>query len=259
MLLDIKKLHTHFYTDDGEIRAVDGVNLSIDKGEFVALVGGSGSGKSVLAQSVLRIVPEPGKVVSGEIIFDGQDLRKLREKELNKIRGNRIAMIFQEPMTSLNPVFTVGDQIAESIVTHEGSAKRAAIQRAGELLELVGIPEPYRRINSYPHELSGGQRQRVMIAMALACRPDLLIADEPTTALDVTVQAQILKLLSELRERFGMAVLLITHDFGIVASMSDRLYVMHGGKIVEEGDVFGVFKAPKDEYTKKLMAAVPVF
>jgi ABC-type dipeptide/oligopeptide/nickel transport system ATPase component len=259
MLLSVKDLHTHFQTDDGIVRAVDGVSLSIDKGEFVALVGGSGSGKSILASSIMGLVPEPGHIVGGEIVFGGMNLVGLNERELNKIRGARIAMIFQEPMTSLNPVFTVGDQIAESITTHEGATKKVALKKAEELLAVVGIPEPHRRIGAYPFELSGGQRQRVMIAMALACGPDILIADEPTTALDVTVQAQILGLISSLREKLGMAVLLITHDFGIVAENADRVYVMHNGKIVEDGNVLDIFKAPKDEYTKKLINSVPGF
>lgn len=255
-LLEIKNLRTHFYTDSGIIRAVDGVNLSLDKGETVAIVGGSGSGKTILALSCLRLVPEAGRIVSGEILFNGVDLLKLPLSEMRKIRGARISMIFQEPMTALNPVFTVGNQIIETILAH--NAEKAAEEKAIELLNLVGIGDPHKKLACYPHELSGGQRQRVMIAMALACKPDILIADEPTTALDVTIQAQILDLLNELRGKLGMAVLFITHDFGIVAQTADRVYVMHDGKVVEEGCVDDVFAAPRHEYTKKLLAAVPI-
>ena len=259
-LLDIKKLRTYFYVDTGIIKAVDDVNISIDRGEVVAIVGGSGSGKTILALSILRLVPEPGHIVGGEILYNGTDLRKLRVKDLRKVRGKKISMIFQEPMTSLNPVFTVGNQITEAIKIHREDFDKVEIKkRAIELLTLVGIPEPEKRIDSYPHELSGGMRQRVMIAMALACEPDILIADEHTTALDVTIQAQILELLNNLKKKFGMALILITHDFGIVAQTADRVYVMHEGKVVEEGDVKGIFKSPKDDYTKKLLAAVPVF
>lgn len=259
-LLDIKKLRTYFYVDGGIVKAVDDVNVSVNKGEVIAIVGGSGSGKTVLALSILRLVPEPGYIVGGEIIYNDTDLTKLKVKDLRKIRGKKISMIFQEPMTSLNPVFTVGDQILETIKIHRDDFnKLEAKNRAVELLKLVGIPEPEKRIDSYPHELSGGMRQRVMIAMALACEPDILIADEPTTALDVTIQAQILELLNSLKKKFGMALILITHDFGIVAQTADRVYVMHEGKIVEEGNVMDIFKNPKDDYTKKLLAAVPVF
>jgi ABC-type dipeptide/oligopeptide/nickel transport system ATPase component len=259
MLLEIKNLRTYFYTDAGIVKAVDGVSISLDKGEVTALVGGSGSGKSVLALSILRLVPEPGHIVGGEVIYNGTDLTKLTHQKMRDIRGRGISMIFQEPMTSLNPVFTVGDQITEAILTHErGISGRAALGRAAELLRLVGIPEPASRLSSYPHEMSGGMRQRVMIAMALACRPDVLIADEPTTALDVTIQAQILELLEGLQARLGMAVLLITHDFGIVAQAAKRVYVMHEGRVVESGAVGDIFARPAHEYTKKLLAAVPV-
>jgi len=258
-LLEIKNLRTYFYTDSGIIKAVDGVSLSVEKGEVVAIVGGSGSGKTVLALSVLRLVSEPGHIVGGEIIYKGIDLTKLEPRRLQDIRGKGISMIFQEPMTSLNPVFTVGNQIVEAIQTHEkGVSNNEAFERSMELLNLVGIPEAKSRMGSYPHEMSGGMRQRVMIAMALACKPDILIADEPTTALDVTIQAQILDLLGELQARLGMAVLLITHDFGIVAQTAKRVYVMHDGKIVESGGVEKIFKKPEHEYTKKLLAAVPV-
>lgn len=259
MLLEIKNLRTYFYTDAGIIKAVDGASLSVEKGEVVAIVGGSGSGKTVLALSILRLVSEPGHIVGGEIIYKGIDLTKLGPDRLQDIRGKGISMIFQEPMTSLNPVFTVGNQIVEAILTHEkGVSNNEAFERSIELLNLVGIPEPKSRLASYPHEMSGGMRQRVMIAMALACKPDILIADEPTTALDVTIQAQILDLLGELQARLGMAVILITHDFGIVAQTAQRVYVMHDGKIVESGGVENIFKRPGHEYTKKLLAAVPV-
>ncbi len=258
-LLEIKNLCTYFEAEAGQVKAVDGVSLSIDKGEVVAIVGGSGSGKTVLALSILRLVPEPGRIVSGEILFGGADLVKMPIKELRDVRGRKISMIFQEPMTCLNPVFTVGDQIVEALEVHEPAiTQKMATSRAAELLNMVGIADGSKRLRSYPHELSGGQRQRVMIAMALACSPDILIADEPTTALDVTVQAQILDLLNKLHEDIGMTTILITHDFGIVAQNADRVYVMHEGRIAESGAVEDIFARPKDEYTKKLLAAVPV-
>lgn len=258
MLLEIKNLRTYFHADDGVVKAVDCVNLKIEKGEVVALVGGSGSGKTVCALSIVKLLPDNAKVVSGEILFKGIDLAKLGGKELRQIRGAKISFVFQEPMTSLNPVFTVGDQIVEAIQVHEeGSSRSLAEEKTAELLGLVGIPDPRKKAGCYPHELSGGQRQRVMIAMALACKPDLLIADEPTTALDVTIQAQILMLLKDLQKKIGMAVLLITHDFGIVAEIAERVYVMHEGRIVEEGSVNDIFERPKDAYTRRLLAAVP--
>ena len=266
MLLDIKNLCTHFYTNSGVIKAVDDVSLSLNKGEVVAVVGGSGSGKTVLALSILSLVPEPGRVVGGEILYNDTDLLKTTVNDLRKIRGRKISMIFQEPMTALNPVFTIGNQIEEAIKAHDPSpiplplGERVRVREyAIELLNLVGIPDPAQKINCYPHELSGGQRQRVMIAMALALKPDILIADEPTTALDVTIQAQILELLAKLKNEFNMAVLFITHDFGIVAQNANRVYVMHNGRVVESGSVMDVFEKPRDEYTKKLLSAVPTF
>lgn len=258
-LLEINDLSTYFFDDAGVTKAVDGVSLSVDKGEVVAIVGGSGSGKTVLSLSILRLVPEPGRIVGGNILYKGADLTKLPVSELAGIRGKNISMIFQEPMTSLNPVFTIGNQITESIKVHDKNvSKKEANKLAAELLKTVGLPDAEGKLGAYPHELSGGMRQRVMIAMALACRPDILIADEPTTALDVTIQAQILALLKELQAKFGMTILLITHDFGIVAQFADRVYVMQDGKIKEEGTTKDIFRAPRDEYTKRLLAAVPI-
>lgn len=258
-LLEIKNLHTYFYTDSGIVRAVDGVDLSIDKGGVVSVVGGSGGGKTILALSILGLVPEPGRIVHGEILYNGLDLTKISTDKLRAVRGKGISMIFQEPMTALNPVFTIGNQIVESITTHDRKiTSKEALGKAGGLLELVGIADPHKKLDCYPHELSGGMRQRVMIAMALAGSPDILIADEPTTALDVTIQAQILDLMSDLQERLGLAVIFITHDFGIVAKVADKVYVMHNGKVVEMGDVIDIFDHPRDDYTKKLLTAVPV-
>jgi len=257
--LEIKNLSTYFYSGSGITKAVDDVSLSVDKGEVVAIVGGSGSGKTVLSLSILRLVPEPGKIIGGEILYKGEDLVKLPIAGLRKIRGKGISMIFQEPMTSLNPVFTIGNQLIESLAVHNnGLSKKEYDDEAVELLNMVGISDPVKKLGAYPHELSGGMRQRVMIAMALACRPDILIADEPTTALDVTIQAQILELLKELQKKIDMTIILITHDFGIVAQTADRVYVMHDGKVVEEGMTVDIFKTPREEYTKKLLAAVPV-
>jgi oligopeptide/dipeptide ABC transporter ATP-binding protein len=236
---------------------VDGVSFEIHEGETLAIVGESGCGKSVTALSIMRLIAFPGKVIAGRILFQGQDLLQLPESEMYSIRGSRISMIFQEPMTSLNPVFTVGDQIAEALMIHQMMAKEAALKRTAELLRQVNIPEPEKRIRTYPHELSGGMRQRVMIAMALACAPSLLIADEATTALDVTIQAQILELLRELKKRLGLAVALITHDLGVVAEMAQRVVVMYVGKIVEEADVVTLFKAPKHPYTRALLSSIP--
>jgi len=257
--LEIKNLSTYFYSGSGITKAVDDVSLSVDKGEVVAIVGGSGSGKTILSLSILRLVPEPGKIIGGEILYKGEDLVKLPIAGLRKIRGKGISMIFQEPMTSLNPVFTIGNQLVESLAVHNnGLSKKEYDDEAVELLNMVGISDPVKKLGAYPHELSGGMRQRVMIAMALACRPDILIADEPTTALDVTIQAQILELLKELQKKIDMTIILITHDFGIVAQTADRVYVMHDGKVVEEGMTVDIFKTPREEYTKKLLAAVPV-
>ena len=258
-LLRVEGLRTFFGTPRGVLRAVDGVDFSLGPGETLGVVGESGSGKSVTALSVMRLVDRPGRVVPGSrIIFEGQDLADLSESEMSRIRGNDISMIFQEPMTSLNPVFTVGDQIAEAVELHEGLGKKDAIARAVEMMRLVGIPSAEKRVNDYPHQMSGGMRQRVMIAMALSSNPKLLIADEPTTALDVTVQAQILELMKDLRERLGMAILLITHDLGVVAEMVDEVAVMYAGRIVERGPVAEVFAEPQHPYTEALLRSIPL-
>lgn len=255
-LLEIKNLNTYFVADTEVIKAVNGVSLSVEKGDSVAIVGGSGSGKTVLALSILRLIDESCRIVSGEILFDGDDVVKMSDEKLRSIRGRKISMIFQEPMSSLNPVLTIGDQIEESILVHDPKLSRAElISRSIELLNIVGIKDPDKKITCYPFELSGGMRQRVMIAMAIASRPDILIADEPTTALDVTIQAQILELLRDLQKKFSMTLILITHDFGIVSEMAKKVFVMHNGKIVESGSLEGVFNHPKDEYTKKLLEA----
>lgn len=257
-LVEVRNLRTHFYTEDGVVPSVDGVNLYINKGETLGVVGESGCGKSVTSLSIMRLIPQPpGKIVDGEIIFEGSDLLKKSESEMRKIRGNDISMIFQEPMTSLNPVYTVGDQIAEAIELHQGLSHRDAINKAIDMLRLVGIPVPERRVKEYPHQLSGGMRQRVMIAMALSCNPKLLVADEPTTALDVTIQAQILELMKKLKKDLGMAIMLITHDLGVVAEMCERVVVMYAGKVVEEGDVVSIFKNPLHPYTEGLLQSIP--
>ena len=257
-LLEVKDLKTYFYTDSGVAKAVDGVTFSLDKGKTLGIVGESGCGKSVTSLSIMRLVdPATGRNEGGSIIFDGQDLLTLPEKEMRKLRGNRISMIFQEPMTSLNPVFTIGDQIAESLKLHKGLDKRAARDRAIELLELVGIPEAGKRVDEYPHQLSGGMRQRVMIAMALSGDPELLIADEPTTALDVTIQAQILQLLKDLQEKLHMSIIIITHDLGVIAEMADEVAVMYAGDIVEKAPTRALFDDPKHPYTIGLMNSIP--
>ncbi len=258
-LLEVKDLRTWFRTDAGVARAVDGVSFHVEKGEMLGIVGESGSGKSVTSLSIMRLVPRPpGEILEGSSIrLKGVELLALPERRMREVRGDDIAMIFQEPMTSLNPVFAVGDQIAEALRLHRKLGRAEARARAVELLGLVGIPDPGQRVDSYPHELSGGQRQRVMIAMALACDPELLIADEPTTALDVTIQAQILELLAELRARLGMAVVLITHDLGVVAEVCDRVVVMYGGQVVEEGPVEAIFREPRHPYTEGLLASIP--
>ena len=257
-LLEVRDLCTHFFTDDGVVRAVDGVSYRLSAGETLAVVGESGSGKSVTSLSILRLVPSPpGRIVGGSIRFRGRDLLSLPESEMRAIRGREISMIFQEPMTSLNPVHTCGDQIAEVVRLHEKLGKAEARARAIEMLRLVGIPSPETRVDEYPHQMSGGMRQRIMIAMALVCRPAVLIADEPTTALDVTIQAQILDLLQRLRSEFGMAVLLITHDLGVVAETADRVAVMYAGQVVEQGDVRTVFRATRHPYTAGLLASLP--
>ena len=256
-LIKLEDLKTYFYTEDGTVPAVDGVSFSIEAGKTMGLVGESGCGKSVTSLSIMRLIPPPGKITGGKIIFNGIDLLDLPESEMRRIRGNKISMIFQEPMTSLNPVFTIGSQIAEVIQLHQGLDKNSAMEKAIEMMKLVGIPSPELRAKDYPHQLSGGMRQRIMIAMALACNPKLLIADEPTTALDVTIQAQILELIKELREKLGMSVLLITHNLGVVAETADNVAVMYAGKIVEYGTVRDIFKNPVHPYTWGLLQAIP--
>lgn len=258
MLLEVKNLKTQFKMKDGLVNAVNGVDFSIDKGEVVAIVGESGSGKSVTSLSIMGLIPSPpGKVIDGEILFKGEDLLNKNKREMQDIRGSKISMIFQEPMTSLNPVFTVGKQISESIMRHEKLSKKEAGKKAIEMLDLVGMPSPETRIKNYPHQLSGGMRQRVMIAMALTCNPELLIADEPTTALDVTIQAQILDLMVKLKEKLGTSILLITHDLGVVAETADRVVVMYCGKVVENGSVDEIFENPMHPYTQGLLNSIP--
>ena len=258
-LLEVADLRTGFHTHGGVIRAVDGVDFAIEKGGALGVVGESGSGKSVTALSIMRLIDLPGRIEPGSsIVFDGRDLAALSEEEMTTIRGNDISMIFQEPMTSLNPVFTVGEQIAESVRLHQGVDRKEAEARAVDMMRLVGIPSAEKRMRDYPHQMSGGMRQRVMIGMALSCNPKLLVADEPTTALDVTVQAQILELMKELREKLGMAILLITHDLGVVAEMVDQVAVMYGGKIVERGPVAETFATPQHPYTEALLRSIPL-
>jgi peptide/nickel transport system ATP-binding protein len=257
-LLEIKGLKTHFKTDDGWLHAVDGVDISIDAGETVGVVGESGCGKTVTAMTVLKLIQmPPGKIVAGQVLWQGRDLVPLSADEMRKIRAKDIAIIFQEPMTSLNPVYSVGEQIAESLRLHEGLSRKGAMDRAVEMLHLVRIPTPERRVRDYPHQFSGGMRQRVMIAIALACNPKLLIADEPTTALDVTIQAQILDLVLELKSRLGMAVMLITHAMGVVAETAQRVVVMYAGKVVEEASVEELFARPRHPYTQGLIRSIP--
>jgi oligopeptide/dipeptide ABC transporter ATP-binding protein len=257
-LLEIKGLYTSFKTRDGLVRAVDGIDFHVDRGEIMGLVGESGCGKSVTSLSILRLVAKPGAIDAGEVIFDGQDLLKVSSDEMRKIRGDRISMIFQQPTSSLNPVWDVGHQIEEVLRIHRSMKGKAAHGRALDLLKMVGIPDPARRLKAFPHELSGGMAQRVMIAMALACEPELLIADEPTTALDVTIQAQILDLMRNLRDETGTAIILITHDLGVVAEMCDRVAVMYAGEIVEETDVVSLFRNPRHPYTQGLIGSIPV-
>ncbi len=257
-LLEVLDLKTHFVTSEGTLPAVDGVSFHVNRGETLALVGESGCGKSVTSLSIMRLVAQPpGRYVAGRILFGGRNLLTLSDAEMRRIRGNEIAMIFQEPMTSLNPVYTVGEQLAEAIRLHQGSKPRTAMEKARHLLELVGVPAPDRRVREYPHQLSGGMRQRVMIAMALSCNPKLLIADEPTTALDVTIQAQILDLMGRLKRELGMAILLITHDLGVVAEMAERVVVMYAGKVVEEAPVRDLFRQPLHPYTQGLLTCIP--
>ena len=257
-LLDVRNLKTYFFTDEGTVRAVDGVDLHIDKGETLGVVGESGCGKTVTALSVMRLIPQPpGRIVEGEIRYNGQNLLELSPPQMRKVRGKEIAMIFQEPMTSLNPVFTCGEQIAEALRLHEGLGRREALNRTVELLRLVHMSNPERRVKEYPHQLSGGMRQRVMIAMALSCNPKLLIADEPTTALDVTIQAQILDLLNELKAKLRMAVMLITHDMGVIAEIAQRVMVMYAAKVAEEAPALDLFKEPLHPYTQGLLRSIP--
>jgi peptide/nickel transport system ATP-binding protein/oligopeptide transport system ATP-binding protein len=258
VILDIKDLRTHFETARGTVRAVDGVDLTIRQGDTLGVVGESGSGKTVLALSIMRLVPSPpGRIVSGSILFDGNDLLRLEEKEMRRVRGKDISMIFQEPMTSLNPVFKIGDQVAEVIRLHQGLSKKAARERAIEMFRLVGMPSPERRVDDYPHQISGGMRQRVMIAMAVSCNPRLMLADEPTTALDVTIQAQILDLIDKLKEEIGTSVMLITHDLGLVAESAQQVIVMYAGTVFEYAPVKDIFAAPCHPYTVGLMASMP--
>ncbi len=257
-LLRVEGLKTHFFTEDGVVQAVDGVDFVLRRGETLGIVGESGSGKSVTSLSILRLVSYPGKIVEGRVIFDGKDLAPLNDEEMRKIRGDRISMIFQQPTTALNPVFKVGDQITETLEIHQGIKGAEAERRCVELLTMVGLADPQRRMSQYPHELSGGQCQRVMIAMALACNPELLIADEPTTALDVTIQAQILDLMRDLREKVDMAIILITHDMGVVAEMADNVIVMYAGQVVEYASVTALFADPKHPYTVGLLHSMPV-
>ncbi len=256
-MLEVKGMRTSFFTHVGEVKAIRGVDFYLDKGEAVGIVGESGSGKSVTSLSVMRLLQFPGKLTGGEVFFDGEDLAKKSDKEMQTIRGNEISMIFQDPMTSLNPVFTIGNQIMEAIIKHQKMSKDQARQKAIEMLKLVGIPSPEKRIDQYPHEFSGGMRQRAMIAMALSCEPKLLIADEPTTALDVTIQAQILELMKDLKDRLNTSIILITHDLGVVADVCTTIIVMYGGLIMEEGTTEEIFYKPQHPYTLGLMRSIP--
>jgi len=256
-LLQVTDLHTSFFTPAGEVKAVNGLSFSLDEGKVLGIVGESGSGKSVTAYSVLQILASSGKIVSGSIKYRGEELVGASKETMGKIRGNKISIIFQDPMTSLNPVFTIGNQLMEAIMLHTDRNKEQARERAIEMLRLVGVNEPEKRIKQYPHEFSGGMRQRVMIAMALACEPDILIADEPTTALDVTIQAQILDLIKDLQKQLGMSVILITHDLGVVAEMCDEVIVMYAGEVCERGTADEIFYNPKHEYTKGLLRSIP--
>ena len=256
-LISVQNLHTSFFTDSGEVCAVNGVSFDLDHGEILGIVGESGSGKSVTAYSIMQILAATGKIVDGSIYYKGEDITKWSEKQMRDFRGKCCSIIFQDPMTSLNPVFTIGNQLVEAITLHTDKKGKVAKARAAELLELVGINEPLRRLKQYPYELSGGMRQRVMIAMALACEPDILIADEPTTALDVTIQAQILELIQKLQKELGMAVILVTHDLGVIAQLCDNIIVMYGGRICERGTAHEIFYNPKHEYTKGLLRSIP--
>ena len=256
-ILEVNNLHTSFFTDSGEVKAVNGVTFNLKPGEIMGIVGESGSGKSVTSYSIMQILAQAGKVVEGEILYKGQNILKFDKKQMAGFRGKCCSIIFQDPMTSLNPVFTIGNQLMEAILLHTDKTKEQAKARAIEMLELVGVNEPAKRIKQYPHELSGGMRQRVMIAMALACEPDILIADEPTTALDVTIQAQILELMQDLQKRLGMAIIMVTHDLGVIADMCDKIIVMYGGNICERGTANDIFYSPSHEYTKGLLRSIP--
>ena len=256
-LLQVKNLHTSFFTDAGEVKAVNGISYNLDAGKVLGIVGESGSGKSVSAYSVLRILTDTGRVTEGEVLFKGENILKYSEQQMQKFRGSRISIIFQDPMTCLNPTFSIGSQLREAIRIHTDRNKEQIQARALEMLQLVGVNEPEKRLKQYPHELSGGMRQRVMIAMALACEPDILIADEPTTALDVTIQAQILELMQDLQKKMGMAIIMITHDLGVIADMCDEIIVMYGGKVCERGTADEIFYNPRHEYTKGLIRSIP--
>ncbi len=256
-LLQVKNLHTSFYTDAGEVRAVNGISYNLDRGKVLGIVGESGSGKSVSAYSIMRILTDTGRVTAGEVLFNGENILSYTPQQMQAFRGSRISMIFQDPMTCLNPVFTVGYQLREAIRIHTDRNKEQVKARALEMLQLVGVNEPEKRLKQYPHELSGGMRQRVMIAMALACEPDILIADEPTTALDVTIQAQILELMQSLQKKMGMAIIMITHDLGVIADMCDEIIVMYAGKVCERGTADEIFYNPRHEYTKGLIRSIP--
>ena len=256
-LLQVKDLHTSFFTDSGEGKAVNGVSFNLEAGKTLGIVGESGSGKSVTAYSIMQILADTGKIVSGEVLYKGEDITKWNKKQMQGFRGKKCSIIFQDPMTSLNPVFTIGNQLMEAILLHTDRNKEQARERAIEMLTLVGVNEPEKRLKQYPHELSGGMRQRVMIAMALACEPDILIADEPTTALDVTIQAQILELMQELQKKMGMAIIMVTHDLGVIADMCDEIIVMYGGRVCERGTADAIFYDPRHEYTKGLLRSIP--
>lgn len=256
-VLEVNNLHTSFFTDVGEVKAVNGISFNLEPGKTLGIVGESGSGKSVTAYSIMQILAQTGRITEGEVKYKGQDITKFSEKEMQSFRGSKCSIIFQDPMTSLNPVFTVGYQLEEAIMLHTNKTKAEAKQRAIELLSLVGVNDPEKRLKQYPHEHSGGMRQRDMIAMALACEPDILIADEPTTALDVTIQAQILDLMKELQEKLGMAIIMVTHDLGVIASMCDEIIVMYGGRVCERGTADDIFYRPAHEYTKGLLRSIP--
>jgi oligopeptide transport system ATP-binding protein len=256
-VLEVRDLHTSFFTDAGEVKAVNGINFNLEPGKTLGIVGESGSGKSVTAYSIMQILAQTGRITGGEVLYKGEDITKFSEREMQKFRGSKCSIIFQDPMTSLNPVFTVGYQLEEAIMLHTNKNRAQAKERAVELLKLVGVNDPEKRLKQYPHEHSGGMRQRDMIAMALACEPDILIADEPTTALDVTIQAQILELMQELQKKLGMAIIMVTHDLGVIASMCDEILVMYGGRVCERGTADDIFYHPAHEYTKGLLRSIP--